>query len=429
TNEVDFNEHITREKNLFLTALTRAKERVFLSFPNNIPAIEEVAPSIFLKNIFGGKEITRENCEKIKLNGHSVIYEENGYSDFFERATRLGEANEEVDEHITSKEELEIVLKRFIGYGLDKEKFSNMLDKYKLGYLDKNYLLMEEPCLPELPVSRDIGANFTYSHTSIKNYLECPRKFYYSRVLDIPGPKSIHLIIGSIEHEIVQNLHNQKKYPQIDENVFNEILNEVWERYRGEFDNEFYEIVWKNYITGRILDYMNRYGKYFKNVYETEKEFKLYLNNKYIISGKIDRIDKRDDSYEIIDYKKSGNGKENRLINMFYTRSEDFQMPVYYYGAKDSLGINPSIFSYIFFDFDKKRRCEKVEIPIMNLDVKGRIRHVTPEIMEEVKIKLVSILDDIAMERTGFNRGDNTECRTYRGYRCEYLNICNQSQL
>ncbi|NVM03602.1 MAG: ATP-dependent helicase, partial [Candidatus Helarchaeota archaeon] len=42
TNEVDFNEHITREKNLFLTALTRAKERVFLSFPNNIPAIEEV---------------------------------------------------------------------------------------------------------------------------------------------------------------------------------------------------------------------------------------------------------------------------------------------------------------------------------------------------------------------------------------------------
>jgi len=428
TNAVDFNKHITREKNLFLTALTRARERVFLSFPSNIPAVEEVRPSIFLKNIFGGREITRENCEKIKLNGHSVIYEENGYSDFFEKVTKLEVYDQEVNAHITSKEELEIVLKRFIKYGLDKEKFSNMLDKHKLGYVDKTYLLLENPCLPEAPVNRNIGADFIYSHTSIKSYLECPRKFYYSRILDIIGAKSIHLTIGSIEHEIVRNLHNQKKYPQIDEILFKEILNDVWERYKGEFENEFYEIIWKKYVNGRILDYMNKYGKYCKDVYETEKDFKFFLNNRYIISGKIDRIDKREDGFEIIDYKKSGEGKENKLINLFYKYDKDFQMPVYYYAAKDSLGINPSIFSYIFFDFDKRRSCEKVEIPIMNLNVKGRIKHVNPEIMEHVKSRLVSILDDISKERSNFDRVEDTECKPYRGYKCEYLNICNQSQ-
>jgi hypothetical protein len=214
----------------------------------------------------------------------------------------------------------------------------------------------------------------------------------------------------------------------MNENNINVIFNEVWTKYKNEFEDEFYQIIWKTYILERIYDYVDKYGRSAENIYAIEKDFNFYLSNKYSIYGRIDRIDKRDDGYELIDYKKSGEGRETALINQFYKYDVDFQMPLYYFAAKDVFKINPRIFSFIFFDFNKERKCEKIEIKIRENDDKCKSKEVTNCMIEQVKLKILAILDEIAKDRHSFDRHRDTKCKEYGGYSCEYLNICNQSQ-
>ena len=416
----DFNDHITREKNLFLTALTAAREKLFLSFPRNLPGIEEVRPSIFLRDIFGGKPVNRENAKEISAN-----FEENGYSDFIDKVIKIDEP--ELYKQITSQDELEIVLKRLC---LEKDKLLNLLGKYNYDFLDNDYLFSESSCLQENPSIRKIDDSFTFSSSSINTYRDCPRKFYYSRILKLKFPKSIHITIGIIEHEILQNIHNRLKVNQFDENVLESIFDEVWKKYKNNFESDFFEWIWKDYVSVIIKQYMNKYGIHSANVHLTEKDFEFCLDEKYLISGKIDRIDKIDNGYEIIDYKKSGNGLVNSWINKFYKKSEDFQMPIYFLAAKKYFKLEPKILSYFLLDFKKNRECEKIEIKIKEEpDTKKRVTHITEEIIEEVKEKLISILAQISKERESFDRAQDTICgNPHSDYLCEYINICNQSK-
>jgi hypothetical protein len=104
-------------------------------------------------------------------------------------------------------------------------------------------------------------------------------------------------------------------------------------------------------------------------------------------------------------------------------------MPLYYFAAKDVLKINLKVFSFIFFDFNRERKCEKIEINVSESDDKCKSKEVSNGMMEQVKLKILSILDEIAKDRYGFDRHRDAKCIDFSGYSCEYLNICNQSQL
>ena len=424
TDSGDFVRHMDKEKALLAAGMLRAGERLYLSYPNRIREAGDSVPSAFLKAVNGGEEITKENCEK-----NQIQFEENIYSDFIGSISNCKTESREIYKHIVSFEELEIALKNIYSHTGDDEKIKTVLKKYSISNPDEEYIFTNGIYDGEEPVPVQITPDFEFSTSMIGKYLECPKKFYYSKLVRLEDKENINLVIGSIEHEIMQGI-----YSGIQENIFNEakvmeVIDTVWERYKDRFDNEVYEGIWRDYVIGRIKDYIESYGHIRGNQVITEEAFRFTLDNKYVFTGRIDRIDIRDDGDEIIDYKKSGRGKHQALINKFKKDDKDFQMPIYYYAVKESLGMNPTSFSYIIFDFNSKRICEKVQIPIKPGNEKINTKALNTEVLRETRDKLLRICDEMLDKRISFERGENAECRNrYGGYDCEFLPICNKSQ-
>lgn len=146
------------------------------------------------------------------------------------------------------------------------------------------------------------------SYSALDAFKQCPMKYKFQVIDKIRAPKSKEAVFGNKIHKALQYFHStQPISPTLDELL--NFLKESWES--DIFQNEQEDMI---YFAEAIKLLKNYYNQYLKNkdkftVLDTETRFEVLLENpenkqeKCLLTGIIDRIDKTENGIEIIDYK------------------------------------------------------------------------------------------------------------------------------
>ncbi|WP_151949756.1 PD-(D/E)XK nuclease family protein [Aliarcobacter butzleri] len=214
-----------------------------------------------------------------------------------------------------------------------------LYDNYRISYFDEDI------------ISKIDLTKFIWSATSFKNFLECKRRFYLQYILKINEhiislkPKGYEL--GDIIHSILEDYYSKDN---------KNLIEELFLKYKSS--NPFLTLdleVWKK----KLLNFYEFDKQRLKNreIIMIEKEFNCSFNN-INIKGIIDRVDKFEDNYEVIDYKTSSTLSVDTLKT--YEKSVDFQLE-FYYIALQQLFKNSNIKAF-YYDLNECLLKEEVAI-------------------------------------------------------------------
>ncbi len=177
-------------------------------------------------------------------------------------------------------------------------------------------------------------SKFTFSATSLKDLLDCKRKYIYKHIYKIKDhtislmPKGYET--GTVIHKILQNLFVKHKnlydYADIKKAIDFEISLE-----QNLIKNPMLELDLELYRSS-LYKFAHIQEKRFQDgfaVIDTEKRFSV-THNGIKLEGVIDRIDRKEGEFYIIDYKTSQSLKVDTPKT--YKDSSDFQLEFYVLG-------------------------------------------------------------------------------------------------
>lgn len=149
--------------------------------------------------------------------------------------------------------------------------------------------------------------SYTYvmriSYSSLDTYQNCPLKYKFKEIDKIKEPKSKEAVFGSVIHDTMKFIHMPS--------ILSPTLDQTLEHYSNSwnpaiFDNPDEERAAFTQGVKIIEDYYKKNNPADFNIVNLESRFQIEIgadDNKHIISGIIDRIDRTEDGFEIIDYK------------------------------------------------------------------------------------------------------------------------------
>ncbi len=171
------------------------------------------------------------------------------------------------------------------------------------------------------------------SHSSISDFLKCPRSYYLKNVYK--DPKNGHkiklmtpsLALGSAVHEVLESLSVLPKEKRLAESLVLK-FDKVWEKYhgkRGGFFDEDSEYRYKSRGQEMLRRVMNSPGPIARAAVKMQVDlphFWLSEEENIILCGKIDWLEylPDQDGVHIIDFK-TGKAEEN---------SDSLQLPIYH---------------------------------------------------------------------------------------------------
>lgn len=142
------------------------------------------------------------------------------------------------------------------------------------------------------------------SYSTLDTYQNCPLKYKFREVDKIKEPKSKEAVFGTLIHAVMKYIHTPA--------ILSPTLEQALDYYSKGWNSEVYE----NELEERAaftqgIAIIQKYLEHTKpsdyNIIDLESRFALEIGNEqtgmHTVSGIIDRIDKTDDGYEIIDYK------------------------------------------------------------------------------------------------------------------------------
>lgn len=290
-------------------------------------------------------------------------------------------------------------ISRFANELFNKHIKTDTNDNYYKHILYDNHKIFhfEEEIVEQIDLTK-----FVWSATSFKTYLQCKRKFYIQYLLKIKEhtislkPKAYEL--GDIIHSILED------YYTIDENSKDELdfkkIEFLFNKYKST--NPFLILdleIWKKKLYQFYLEDKNRLKH--RTIIALEKAFSCEFEG-INIKGVIDRIDKYEDRYEVIDYKTSSSLSVDTLKN--YEKTDDFQLE-FYYIAMSELYKTDKIDTY-YYDLN--------ETQLIN------------EIALDKKLELLSEkfneLKEISKDKISFSKCEDKSNCTY----CSYSTICDR---
>jgi RecB family exonuclease len=149
------------------------------------------------------------------------------------------------------------------------------------------------------------------SFSSLDNYQTCPLKYKYKEIDKIKEPKSKEQFFGTLLHQVMQYVHTP--------GFTSPTLENALEYYASKWDESLFENEMENRSAfAQGVDIIQRYYKdndiARTNIVALEKRFEIEIEKDdekrqsskgemHIISGIIDRIDRTENGYDIIDYK------------------------------------------------------------------------------------------------------------------------------
>jgi len=158
-------------------------------------------------------------------------------------------------------------------------------------------------------VIKKFSENSKIRVTDIDYYRTCPRKFFIEKILsfepvEIKEYKIEAMLLGEIVHKIMEKLVQTqfKDYDEMTENA-EKLFKDLLDKYP-------LEDYWKNFIKDSFLSILpeiheieSKLAHEGYSFTEAEKSVEGEVINGIKLKGKIDRVDRKDDSVELIDYK------------------------------------------------------------------------------------------------------------------------------
>lgn len=247
----------------------------------------------------------------------------------------------------------------------------------------------QENSLFEPDYIRSLFFRRTMNVSALNNYTDCPMKYFYRNLLQIPSTYESPMVFGNIIHESLEKFFLDCK---IKEKISSkEILLSLFEKILSQkiLDEKEEE---KFLLSGReyLSDYYDEYAKTWTTNVELEKYIKRDFaldNGEFItISGKIDKIEYLDNSFggkiNIVDYKTGGSYSE---------KSKE---------QKNSLERQLIFYDLLFEDYDQGQfEVNKSTLDFIQKNKKGKFEQhtfpVTKENIEDLKKEINKCAEEV----------------------------------
>ena len=240
--------------------------------------------------------------------------------------------------------------------------------------------------------------NRELSATRLKTYLTCKRKYYYKYVKnvknhEIPRDMPQEYEIGNVVHNALRDVY-AKQSSYVDAGKLKRDIDTALDEFCGRSELDKYLVAMqKKRLDAFVYKEIQRFQEGWR-VIHTEKFLKEPFTG-MTIAGQIDRIDKKDNLIEVLDYK-TGSYVVNNKNN--FTEAKDFQLEFYYLLA-GGLG---NVESCGFYDLKESK--------------------IIPEafLKEKIEILQTHIKDLLKVEELNFEKTEDVKSCQY----CEYKIIC-----
>ncbi len=337
-------------------------------------------PVVFLVNLVNNRFPTREKKEIIPLP-EALIKEILPPGDY-----QLQEERRLFYVGLTRAKDLVFLTSsKFYGEGKRQTKISPFVietlgEKKVVSFLqmkkeEKNQLSIFDFKPPEEKLTREKLIVNRFFYSAINTYLTCPLQYKYQYLLKIPTETSASLSFGNTIHTALQKFY--KKFlsiKKVDEKLLIELFHKNWIPI-GYHSFEHEKRV-KEEGEKILINYYKKFHHPDLKIIALEKSFRFRLGSRYLIVGKIDRIDINEKKeIEIIDYKTGEIPDEKKLKN-------DLQLTIYTLALLNDQEIKPSLekitVSYHYLQKDKKISFKK-----------------TADEIEKAKIKIIQSIEKI----------------------------------
>ena len=312
------------ERRLFYVALTRARKGVYISYPSTREDGRELFPAQFIE------EIHKDH----KVHGNSEIYEK----------------------------------------GLE--------DNPKIFFVNRKEIHIKED---EKEFLREVFESRGLSPTALNNYIECPWKYFYNNLLQIPRAKTKHEMYGTAVHAALKDLFDDLSGGQ-------DYLLARFERALTRepiSEHDFEESLTRGKET--LAKYYENYaGQWHANTVNEFAIKNVFLDGEVRLTGKIDKIELLDaQNVNVVDYKtgkrKTRNALEGKTKN---ARGNEKRQLVFYKLLLDKMPESPYTMTSGEIDFVEAEKNtgkfykERFEITTDDVqDLEYKIQDVTAEIL------------------------------------------------
>ncbi|MBN2383528.1 RecQ family ATP-dependent DNA helicase [bacterium] len=184
-----------------------------------------------------------------------------------------------------------------------------------------------------------------YSYSKIATFLECPKRYHFQYILNIPTLAKPYFSFGTSIHNTLRAFHSHEICISLD--ALQQLYRECWIKEAGYAspveEQQYFELgldLLRTYHAGQREEY--------RRPLLQEERFQLECDQ-YILTGVIDRIDRSPDgSLEVIDYKTSR--RKTSLTELH----DNLQLALYGLAVKSMLGTYPQRMSLYYLRFNEK---------------------------------------------------------------------------
>ena len=407
-------EHLEEERRLFFVAITRAKEGLILTTPMRI-GTDPATPAPFFREMGLKAEAVEQDNRILTVGEFRTAITGLEQEDLLKLEPTLIE----VEKHIP---------REYAIHGIRPRIFHKAQQD-----------------------SIELPEDFTFSASSLKTYLDCPRKFYFESILGISDPleeSKTPFVVGNAYHKVLEELHRPGS---------------IWEQCKKPTEEEIMELFEKHALPMlEVVPFFERYQKicaikealkrYINAIYDFEQlpcrhtkgvedKFSFKIGGS-MITGRFDRIALLDhESVQIVDYKtaKSGLPSSETIFNKSFPESGrleeqlELQMPIYLLACR-SMGFKnvSAALLYVMSDQYAKGNSKTgmqagfLRSAAINYGCGPVYGHTVPEIaIEAFKQRLEGLITQIKEDRTfKCNPSPNEDARTCRNKDCNYSTFC-----
>jgi DNA helicase-2/ATP-dependent DNA helicase PcrA len=200
----------------------------------------------------------------------------------------------------------------------------------------------DEPSLePFLPKR---GQGVILSASDIDTYRTCPLKYKFARVFRIPQEPTVHQRFGILVHQVLERYHAHEGAPGSLAELLG-LLDGGWRR--GGFGDSDEERQLRGKAAAALTRYHSRFQSEESEPVWFERQFTFKLGP-HLLRGRVDRVDRLPGGeYELIDYK---TGRPKTAAQL----ADDVQLSLYAVGAQEAWRLEASREAYYYILDDQK---------------------------------------------------------------------------
>ena len=282
----------------------------------------------------------------------------------------------------------------------------------------------------QLPATHALKS-FPLSATALAEFIQCPRKFFYEKILELEIPeRPAALLIGLLLHEAMAHFLAPGKEAIAPESQAIEEWIHNYCRSHDEFINlsEGVRYTLEKFVAKALNEFFASGDVWQGNIEDVERAFELSLPGGFSLRGRIDRIDLTAEGLEVIDYKSRRSFASAKLKDEFLKAEEWIQLPIYVKAAEALFNQPVAIASIIFFGLKGKDKARRTAAQITQEDrptpeVRGTRGPIYRDELDETWARISRIVETIFREDQSFGRGENPPCEK-SSLGCPFVRIC-----